>query len=52
MKSLLSSYPEIKNGIKTKYNSYPITFWPLYQPARNQRFDDDYQVLRRLVGLK
>jgi Uracil DNA glycosylase superfamily len=48
----LLSHPEMKNGIKAKYNSETVTFWPLYQPARNQRFDDDYKILRRLVGFK
>jgi hypothetical protein len=53
MNSLMSKYRGIKkNGIDVKYNSSRVTFWPLYQPARNPRYDGDYRVLRRLIDKK
>ena len=51
MKSLISHYPGIKKkGINVKYNPARVTFWPLYQPARNKRYDGDYRVLRKVIG--
>ena len=52
MKSLMSHNSGIKKkGINVKYNSSHMTFWPLYQPARNQRYDGDYKVLRKVIGV-
>ncbi|HDS44512.1 MAG TPA: hypothetical protein ENN68_00150 [Methanomicrobia archaeon] len=40
-----------REGITVSYNSHPIVFWPLYQPARKRyRYEEDYHVLRRLLG--
>jgi hypothetical protein len=40
-------------GIHLNYNTSPLVFWPLYQPAliHLHRYKGDYEVLRRLLGL-
>jgi hypothetical protein len=42
-----------KEGIHLDYNTSPLVFWLLYQPALNHlhRYKGDYEVLRRLLGL-
>lgn len=44
-----SNYSE---GIYLNYNTSPLVFWSLYQPAliHLHRYKGDYQVLRRLLG--
>jgi hypothetical protein len=43
---------EYGEGIPLSYNSRPLVFWPLYQPAliHLHRYKGDYEVLRRLIG--
>ncbi|MBN1763612.1 MAG: hypothetical protein JW878_11175 [Methanomicrobia archaeon] len=42
---------DYREGMTVNYNSRPLVFWPLYQPARSKnRYEDDYQVVRRLLG--
>jgi uracil-DNA glycosylase len=42
---------EYREGITVSYNSRPIVFWPLYQPARRKnRYEGDYHVVRRLLN--
>jgi len=46
---------KVSGPIKVKYNSLPITFWLMYQPAFGHIFPDnkrDYRVLKRLVGIR
>jgi uracil-DNA glycosylase len=37
---------EVHTGIDARLGKHPMTFWPLYQPARRhlQGFDGDYEV--------
>lgn len=39
-----------RNGIRVKYNSKDIVFWPVYQPAWSQinNYEGDYEILRKL----
>lgn len=49
---VISSGSDYSEGIQLKYNSLPVVFWPLYQPARSHlnTYKGDYGVLRRLLG--
>jgi len=40
-------------GIYLNYNTSPLVFWPLYQPALSHlhQYKGDYEVLRSLLGL-
>ena len=51
MKSLVSE-TRLKDGIEVKYNSYPIVFWPVYQPSRSHlhHYNGDYEILRNLLA--
>jgi hypothetical protein len=53
IKAILSGY-DYSEGIQLKYNSLPIVFWSLYQPARSHlnTYEGDYDVLRRLLCVK
>jgi uracil-DNA glycosylase len=52
MKQMVAS-GDVDGGIDVRLSDHPMKFWPLYQPARSQlnRFEGDYEVLRRLVGV-
>jgi hypothetical protein len=52
MKTLIKSERKIKKGVRLKYNSQQLTYWPLYQPARNHRYDSDYKVLQNIMNIK
>ena len=45
--------PEYAQGIKVRFESKDIVFWPLYQPARSHiySYDHDYDNLRELLAL-
>ncbi len=51
---LLSSTSRCKDGIKVRYDSSSICFWPLYQPGWSHihKYDGEYDVLRSLLGLR
>ncbi|MBU4427365.1 MAG: uracil-DNA glycosylase family protein [Desulfobacterales bacterium] len=42
-----------REGIKVKYDSRTMTFWPVYQPAyaNMHKYKGEYSTLRRLLGL-
>ena len=48
----MSGY-DYSEGIHLKYNSLPIVFWPLYQPARSHlnKYEGDYEVLKGLLDV-
>lgn len=52
IKAIMSGY-DYSEGIHLKYNSLPIVFWPLYQPARSHlnKYEGDYEVLKRLLDM-
>jgi len=53
MKSIMTKH-DCREGIKLEWNSQPIVFWPLYQPARSHihKYGWDYEIiLKRLVGV-
>jgi hypothetical protein len=42
---------DYQEGITVSYNSRPLIFWPLYQPARKRyRYEGDYHVVRMLLS--
>ncbi len=47
----IKAVSDYKEGIALSYNSLPIIFWPLYQPARSHlnTYKGDYDVLQRLL---
>ena len=49
----IKTVSDYNEGISLSYNSLPIIFWPLYQPARSHlnMYTGDYEVLRRLIGV-
>lgn len=49
----IKTVSDYNEGISLSYNSLPIIFWPLYQPARSHlnTYKGDYEVLRRLIGV-
>ena len=53
---IMNSIPDrkvYKEGIKVKYDSRTMTFWPVYQPAyaNMHNYKGEYSTLRRLLGL-
>lgn len=52
IKAIMSGY-DYSEGIHLKYNSLPIVFWPLYQPARSHlnKYEGDYEVLKGLLDV-
>lgn len=51
MESIIT-HREHRQGIKVRYNSRDMIFWPLYQPARSHInwYNGDYETLKKLVG--
>ncbi len=39
-------------GIQVVWEGKRVAYWPLYQPARPNRYHRDYEVLRELLGLE
>ena len=53
MKSIMTKH-DCREGIKLEWNTQPIVFWPLYQPARSHihKYGWDYEIiLKRLIGV-
>lgn len=49
LESLLASNPSLRQGIPVTYDSFSLTFWAVYQPARDKRYNGDYEILRTLL---